>query len=151
MGAYQPEFLGIRKRTGVVVVEYHDKAGCAYHVLYMTRNGGKSWAPSSRLVAGMDMNLVDCYDSRHCWIWDDDARRLRFSSDLGGRWKLLGRSRIAPAYYYPLQFDFVSPRIGWAIFRSTTQIVNGAGVLYVRRYNTTDGGRRWKLCSCTSE
>jgi photosystem II stability/assembly factor-like uncharacterized protein len=124
-----PTFFGANK--GATLVASDTAAG-----LYVTGNGGMTWAPTTPLhmkvnVASAHPPSANLLDQKHAWIVVDS--RLYFTSDLGRHWMSLN---AASTVGNVTAIDFINSSTGWALGGPQS-----AGQQSL--WKSTDGGLHW--------
>jgi photosystem II stability/assembly factor-like uncharacterized protein len=98
--------------------------------LYVTSNGGATWHRTSPVpTREVGVPHVSSLDAQHVWLHSN--RTLYFTADEGRHWTVRSHTLSMSS-----SFDFVTPRIGFALSQSTAR--HTAFLL-----RTTDGGRTW--------
>ncbi len=115
--------------------ETYAPSGCPCEALYVTRNAGRAWAPTSVvtvhpatggnafgvLVEVLGGGVASMTDGIHLWATDN----------YGAKWTLRGGQRLLALQPVPV-LRFLNPRDGWGI--------SWGGVV-----DTIDGGRTWQM------
>ncbi|MHB8537570.1 MAG: WD40/YVTN/BNR-like repeat-containing protein [Candidatus Dormibacteria bacterium] len=139
LGLESPTF--ITSQDGVMLGTPASEAGV---VVYLTLNGGRSWA--ARDAPGSSPHAVDFINADDIWLLSSDTMNAGFAAGLyvthdGGQlWSTLQPLDSGPPPPGGFDFngsilDFVSTTLGW----TDTFIGNGNDIL-----QTADGGHTWK-------
>jgi photosystem II stability/assembly factor-like uncharacterized protein len=109
--------------------------------VYPTSDGGKHWLAPRRLPALGSQNSPlywDLFDADHWWV--GTGNRLWISQDAGQTWKEYGLS--LPAGYTPMDLNFVSADVGYAVAISARPGYIADASLLLK---TTDAGVHWTV------
>jgi photosystem II stability/assembly factor-like uncharacterized protein len=127
-----PAFFG---SVGVLPVAF---ARPQAFVLYVSRDGGRSWQPTSpiRERARSSLYSADAFalDAAHFWSWVDQT--LYQTSDAGNHWHPLARR--LPVRGIP-ELQFLTPRFGYMLNDNLGGLGGSSYLL-----TTTDGGSTWR-------
>jgi photosystem II stability/assembly factor-like uncharacterized protein len=97
-------------------------------VFYVTHDGGTTWTYTTPVSVTLGKEFPTSFaDIDHGWV--TDGTTLYATSDGGRRWTTI---RPAPFLADVTQLDFISPRVGWAVRRTSPFLVK-----------TLDGGHTW--------
>jgi photosystem II stability/assembly factor-like uncharacterized protein len=146
-GVLSPDFFDARH--GTLAVAAATAVGLRVTVgLYITGDGGITWAPTSPLTVKMTPGFpgqfsADIVDASHVWVIA--GSHLYFTADLGRHWSLvrqsLGFGTIAT-------IDYVTAQMGWALGGALATGPGGASHTALRR--TMNGGHNWTILHPTA-
>ncbi len=122
---YPPRFFTAQDGLLPVSLFSGDKSA---RLFYATRDGGKTWTPSSPVEISGVYSFISMDD---IWVWD--GKTLISTQDGGKTWTTIQTN--VDLSQTITQLDFVTQEVGWVI----TMDANGAGSLL----KTQDGGKTW--------
>lgn len=123
-----PAFFG---RIGVLPVVMGSPASFG---LYVTRDGGVTWSPTTPIRTHNPTVVPDAFvlTPALAWTWLDNT--VYATQNGGGSWRRLAHLPFAG----PPELDFLTPRTAFAL----GMVSNGRGPTWVLR-RSIDGGRSW--------
>ena len=130
----KPQFANVlplrffTERDGVLPVSIHNDSQSGI-VLFLTYDGGASWKHTAVAPVKSFLDPTAFADVDHGWLTSDDV--LCVTADGGRQWTKI---QPGPPFVSVDQFDFISPKIGWAAGWAG----NPAFLL-----KTVDGGHTW--------
>jgi photosystem II stability/assembly factor-like uncharacterized protein len=118
-----PVFFG---NNGILPVQVGTASGQGLD-LYVTHDGGNTWAPTT--LANVGMGIVYVLDMQHAWATDGVV--IYATSDGGQSW-----TKLAGGFTNLGEMSFVDAVNGWAI--------SSRGGKTPLLLHTTDGGKTWR-------
>ncbi len=124
---------------------YNEGFGSYRSVLFVSRDGGRTWEEAPVWIYGSMVCLVRCLDERHAWFvtcWTIESCGAPYhvfrTRDGGRTWRRSGELPfdIECGLCYPSEFTFLDPDNGIITFWAYS------GEIFT--YRTYDGGLHWK-------
>jgi photosystem II stability/assembly factor-like uncharacterized protein len=116
-------------------------------LIYLTNDGGKTWAEKRITPVGIDINDIFFIDSRSGWLCTRPTGTVYQTVDGGGTWQLQSSEKGFRIY----TVHFVSNSEGWGIGIEENRQESRNGPARALILHTSDGGKSWQSVNTTDD